>query len=49
MHSSALQQTGYAPVNGLRMYYEIHGPTNSAQTPLVLLHGGGDTIETSFA
>jgi pimeloyl-ACP methyl ester carboxylesterase len=30
------------------MYYEIHGPTNSAQPPLVLLHGGGDTIETSF-
>jgi pimeloyl-ACP methyl ester carboxylesterase len=48
MHSSTLQRTGYAPVNGLRMYYEIHGPTNSAQPPLVLLHGGGDTIETSF-
>jgi pimeloyl-ACP methyl ester carboxylesterase len=28
------------------MYYEIHGPTSAA--PLVLLHGGGDTIETSF-
>src|SRR4030095_16674112 len=36
------------PVNGLRMYYQVHGPTNSAQPPLVLLHGGGDTIETSF-
>jgi pimeloyl-ACP methyl ester carboxylesterase len=47
MHSSTLQQTGYAPVNGLRMYYEIHGPTG--QLPLVLLHGGGDTIETSFS
>jgi pimeloyl-ACP methyl ester carboxylesterase len=46
MHSSALQQTGYAPANGLRMYYEIHGP--AGQLPLVLLHGGGDTIETSF-
>ena len=46
MHSSALQQTGYAPVNGLRMYYEIRGP--AGQLPLVLLHGGGDTIETSF-
>jgi pimeloyl-ACP methyl ester carboxylesterase len=46
MHSSTSQQTGYAPVNGLRMYYEIHGPTG--QLPLVLLHGGGDTIETSF-
>jgi pimeloyl-ACP methyl ester carboxylesterase len=29
-------QTGYAPVNGLEMYYEIHG---SGQ-PLVLIHGG---------
>jgi pimeloyl-ACP methyl ester carboxylesterase len=48
MHSSALQQTGYASVNGLRMYYEIHGPTNPGQVPLMLLHGGGDTIETSF-
>ncbi len=46
MHSSTLQQTGYTPVNGLRMYYEIHG--RAGQLPLVLLHGGGDTIETSF-
>jgi pimeloyl-ACP methyl ester carboxylesterase len=46
MHSSTLNQTGYAPVNGLRMYYEIHGPVSGV--PLVLLHGGGDTIETSF-
>lgn len=29
-------QTGYAPVNGLNMYYEIHG----SGRPLVLLHGG---------
>src|SRR4028119_1239499 len=28
--------SGYAPVNGLNMYYEIHG---SGQ-PLILLHGG---------
>ncbi len=46
MHSSTRNQTGYAPVNGLRMYYEIHGPASGV--PLVLLHGGGDTIETSF-
>ncbi len=39
-------KTGYAPVNGLQMYYEIRGPTGVS--PLVLLHGGGDTIETSF-
>lgn len=38
------QQTGYAPVNGLKMYYEIHGEGK----PLVLIHGGGSTIETTF-
>jgi len=37
--------SGYAPVNGLRMYYEIHGKGE----PLVLIHGGGSTIKTSFA
>jgi pimeloyl-ACP methyl ester carboxylesterase len=35
---------GYVPVNGLLMYYEIHG---SGQ-PLVLLHGNLSTIGTSF-
>lgn len=35
----------YATVNGIRMYYEIHG----AGDPLVLIHGGGSTIETSFS
>ncbi len=34
----------YASVNGLKMYYEIHG----AGKPLVLIHGGGSTIETTF-
>jgi len=48
MHSGTLQQTGYAPVNGLRIYYEIHGLANLERQSLVLLHGGGDTIETSF-
>jgi pimeloyl-ACP methyl ester carboxylesterase len=37
--------SGYAPVNGIRMYYEVHG---EGQTPLVLIHGGGSTIGTSF-
>jgi pimeloyl-ACP methyl ester carboxylesterase len=41
-------KTGYAPVNGLRMYYEIHGAANGKTPPLVLLHGGGSTIDTSF-
>jgi len=38
----------YAPVNGLRIYYEIHGVPHPSHPPLVLLHGGGDTIATSF-
>ncbi len=35
---------GYAPVNGLNMYYEVCGDG----TPLVLIHGGGSTIQTTF-
>jgi pimeloyl-ACP methyl ester carboxylesterase len=35
---------GYSEVNGLSMYYEIHGHGK----PLVLIHGGGSTIQTSF-
>jgi pimeloyl-ACP methyl ester carboxylesterase len=34
----------YASVNGLKMYYEIHGTGRS----LVLLHGALTTIDTSF-
>lgn len=30
----------YADVNGLHLYYELHGPENSTNPPLVLLHGG---------
>jgi hypothetical protein len=41
-------QKGYAPVDGLSMYYEIHGSAHTDCPPLVLLHGGGDTIQTSF-
>jgi pimeloyl-ACP methyl ester carboxylesterase len=37
-------ESGYAPVNGLEMYYEIHG----SGRPLVLLHGNLSTISTSF-
>lgn len=36
--------SGYSQVNGLRMYYEIYGQGK----PLVLIHGGGSTIQTSF-
>jgi pimeloyl-ACP methyl ester carboxylesterase len=38
--------TGYAPVNGLRMYYEIHG--NGDGEPLVLLHGSFMTIPNNW-
>jgi len=48
MNTFAATQTGYAAVNGLRMYYEIHGTADSAQPPLVLLHGGGSTIDSTF-
>ena len=41
-------RSGYAPVNGLRIYFEIRGIADPARRPLVLLHGGGDTIENSF-
>ena len=37
-------KNGYSEVNGLKMYYETHG----AGKPLVLIHGGGSTIETTF-
>jgi pimeloyl-ACP methyl ester carboxylesterase len=34
----------YAQINGLRLYYEIHG----SGMPLVLLHGGGSTIVSTY-
>lgn len=36
--------TGYAPVNGLKMYYEIHGKGK----PIVLLHGAFMTITSNW-
>ncbi|HEX5056872.1 MAG TPA: alpha/beta hydrolase [Gammaproteobacteria bacterium] len=39
-------ESGYADINGLHMYYEIHGKNTGV--PLVLLHGGGSTIEVTF-
>jgi pimeloyl-ACP methyl ester carboxylesterase len=39
-------ETGYAHVNGIKMYYEVHGRRDGV--PLVLLHGGGSTIEVTF-
>ena len=39
--TETIPQTGYAPVNGLQMYYEIHG----SGEPLVLLHGAFGAID----
>lgn len=46
-HGSAQHaRPGYAPINGIRMYYEVHGEDRGV--PLVLLHGGGSTIDVTF-
>lgn len=37
-------KSGYSDVNGLKMYYEIYG----RGLPLVLIHGGGSNIQTTF-
>jgi pimeloyl-ACP methyl ester carboxylesterase len=46
MFASAQQTptTGYAPVNGLKMYYEVHGSGD----PVVLLHGAFMTITNNW-
>src|SRR6185503_3515605 len=36
--------TAYAPVNGLKMYYEVHG----SGEPVVLLHGAFMTITNNW-
>ena len=42
--SNKVARSGYAAVNGLQMYYEVHGTGQ----PLVLLHGAFSAIATSF-
>src|SRR5262245_8920860 len=44
---NGMATTGYAPVNGLRMYYEIHG--SGPSEPLVLLHGSFMTITNNWS
>jgi pimeloyl-ACP methyl ester carboxylesterase len=46
--AASSQKRGYEPVDGLGIYYEIHGTASPTHPPLVLLHGGGDTIEIAF-
>jgi pimeloyl-ACP methyl ester carboxylesterase len=42
--SAQTPTTGHAPVNGLKMYYEIHGKGD----PIVLLHGSFMTITNNW-
>ncbi|GAA4207129.1 alpha/beta hydrolase [Pedobacter jeongneungensis] len=39
------QKAGHEQVNGINMYYEVYG---EGEIPLVLIHGGGSTIQSSF-
>jgi pimeloyl-ACP methyl ester carboxylesterase len=39
-----MYKNGYSDVNGLKMYYEVYGQGE----PIVLIHGGGSTIQSSF-
>jgi pimeloyl-ACP methyl ester carboxylesterase len=43
--ASSATASGYWPVDGLDLYYEVHGTGR----PLVLLHGAMGTIESCFA
>jgi pimeloyl-ACP methyl ester carboxylesterase len=41
--------TGYAPINGLKMYYEVHAHTPGIKgDPVVLLHGSFMTITNNW-
>ncbi|HET9745366.1 MAG TPA: hypothetical protein VFP97_06635, partial [Chitinophagaceae bacterium] len=44
INSPGQSKTGYAQVNGLKMYYEVHG----SGKPIVLLHGAFNTINMAF-
>lgn len=48
--AAAPDKKGFHQVNGLNMYYELYSqPANKDHLPsLVLIHGGGSTIESSF-
>jgi pimeloyl-ACP methyl ester carboxylesterase len=45
MTTTSAGRGGYADVNGVHLYYELHGEG----TPLVLLHGGMLAIELNYA
>jgi pimeloyl-ACP methyl ester carboxylesterase len=43
-NDTLIYKKGFSEVNGIKMYYEIYGQGE----PLVLIHGGGSTIQTTF-
>jgi pimeloyl-ACP methyl ester carboxylesterase len=47
--ADSVVKTGFAPVNGVNLYYEIHGQARKNARPLLLLHGGGSTIDSNYA
>lgn len=44
VNDALVSKNGYSQVGGINMYYEIYGKGK----PLVLIHGGGSTIQTTF-
>jgi pimeloyl-ACP methyl ester carboxylesterase len=40
---------GFAANGDLRMYYEVHGSATTGTRPLLLIPGGGSSIQTNFA
>lgn len=44
VHAQAPITSGFVPVNGIKMYYQVYGNGK----PIILIHGGGSTIETTF-
>src|SRR5215469_12258396 len=43
-HTTKPAERGYAPVNGIKIYYEVYGEGQ----PIVLLHGAFFTIEMNW-
>ena len=39
---------GYSPLYFEPLYFEWHGKSDSSRPPLLLLHGGGSTIESNW-
>lgn len=36
-------------MNGIQLYFEVHGLARDGRVPLVLIHGGGSTIESNWS